>query len=137
MLVRSLRPKPRRSKDVHTRHRFYAAPARSADSLPDSHSEAMPREDTRVPVFTVAALAFVAGRDEPWPCTVRDLSRGGARLEFDRTAPPRRSEELPDHIILYFCPDRTEVQARVAWRDGRHFGVQFTCDIVASTRRAV
>ena len=122
---------------METRHRFYAAPARSAAGQPDSPSEALPRDDARVPVFTIAAMAFIDGQGEPWCCTVRDLSHGGARLELDRTRPPRVSEQLPDHILLYFCPDRTEVQCRVAWRDGRHFGVQFAGEIIASTRRPV
>jgi hypothetical protein len=62
------------------------------------------------------------------------MSHGGARLELDRCKPPRVSEQLPDHITLYFCPDREEVQCRIAWRDGRHFGVQYLGDMVASTR---
>ena len=122
---------------METRHRFYMAPARSAAGLPDSPSEALPRDDARVPVFTVAGMVFIEGLSEPWWCTVRDLSHGGARLELDRCKPPRVSEQLPDQVILYFCPDRTEVACRVAWRDGRHFGVQFTGDIAASTRRPV
>jgi PilZ domain len=122
---------------VQTRHRFYAAPARSAAGVPDSISEPTPRDDARVPVFTIAANIFIAGEGAPWCCTVRDISRGGARLELDRVRPPRVSEQLPDQIVLYFCPDRTEVQCRIAWRDGRHFGVQFTGEIAASTRRPV
>ena len=120
-----------------TRHRLYAAPARSATGLADSVSEAMPRDDARVPVFMIAALAFIEGQTEPLSCTVRDLSQGGARLELDPTRPPRVSEQLPDHLLLYFCPDRTEAECRVAWRDGRHFGVQFSGEIRASTRRPV
>ncbi len=122
---------------METRHRFYMAPARSAAGLPDSPSEALPRDDARVPVFTVAGMVFMEGLSEPWWCTVRDLSHGGARLELDRCKPSRVSEQLPDQMILYFCPDRTEVQCRVCWRDGRHFGVQFIGDIAASTRRPV
>jgi hypothetical protein len=88
-------------------------------------------------VFTIAALLFLEGSVEPWPCTVRDLSRGGARLELDRTRPPRMSEQLPEHVLLHFCPERTEVGCRVAWRDGRHFGVQFTSEIRPSAQRPV
>ena len=121
---------------MQTRHRLYAAPARSAAG-PDGPSEARPRDDARTPVFTIAALAFVEGSGTPWCCTVRDLSHGGARLELDRTKPPFVSEQLPDHIVLYFCPDRTEVECRVAWRDGRHFGVQFSGEFRASSRRPV
>ena len=120
-----------------TRHRLYAAPARSATGLADSISEAMPRDEARVPVFMIAALAFLEGQAEPWCCTVRDTSNGGARLELDRSKPPHVSEQLPDHMLLYLCPDRTEVECRVAWRDGRHFGVQFMGEIKPSTRRPV
>lgn len=122
---------------MQTRHRFFAAPARSAAGLPDSPSEAFARDDARVPVFTIAGMVFIEGQRDAWWCTVRDMSHGGARLELDRSKPPHVSEQLPDEIILYFCPDRTEVVCRVAWRDGRHFGVQFTGDIAASTRRPV
>ena len=66
---------------METRHRFYAAPARSAAGLPDSPSEAMPRDDARVTVFTIAGMVFMEGLSEPWWCTVRDMSHGGARLE--------------------------------------------------------
>lgn len=117
-----------------TRHRLYAAPARSAAGLPDSPSDPLPRDDARLPVFTIAGLVFVEGINEPWPCTVRDISRGGARLELDRTDPPLVAEQLPDLIVLYLCPERSEVQCRVAWRDGRHFGVQFLGEIVSSSR---
>lgn len=122
---------------MQTRHRFYAAPARSAAGLPDSPSEPRPRDDSRMLVFTIAAMAFIEGQSAPWCCTVRDLSHGGARLELDPARPPRVSEQLPDCITLYFCPDRTEVECRIAWRDGRHFGVQFIGEIGASTRRPV
>jgi len=122
---------------VDTRHRFYASPARSATGTPDSASEALPRDDARVPVFTVAAMIFIEGQSAPVSCTVRDLSQGGARLELDRVKPPVVSEQLPDRMVLYFCPDRTDVECRVAWRDGRHFGVQFDGEIRASTRRPV
>lgn len=121
---------------MQTRHKLYVAPARSAAG-PDGASEARPREDARVPVFMIAALIFVAGNSAPWSCAVRDLSHGGARLELDPTKPPFVSEQLPDHIVLYFCPDRAEVECRVAWRDGRHFGVQFCGDFCASSRRPV
>jgi hypothetical protein len=82
-------------------------------------------------------MVFIEGESEPWLCTVRDLSQGGARLELDRVKPARVSEQLPDHVTLYFCPDRTDAECRVAWRDGRHFGVQFLGEIRPSTRRPV
>jgi PilZ domain len=119
---------------VQTRQKLYAAPARSAAG-PDGMSEATPRDDARVLVFTIAALVSSEGSSTPWCCSVRDISHGGARLELDPVKPPHLSEQLPDRVVLYFCPDRTEVECRVAWRDGRHFGVQFMGAIEPSTRR--
>jgi hypothetical protein len=126
-----------RERRVDTRYRFQTCPVRSATGAPDSISEALPREDVRVPVFTVAAMIFFEGQVAPLHCTVRDLSLGGARLELDRAKPPVVSEQLPDRVVLYVCPDRTDVECRVAWRDGRHFGVQFAGETRASTRRPV
>ena len=120
-----------------TKYWLHASPARSATGSPDGVSEALPRDDARVPVFTVAAMVLIEGQAAPVSCTVRDLSQGGARLELDRVKPPLVSEQLPDRLVLYFCPDRTDVECRVAWRDGRHFGVQFDGEIRASTRRPV
>jgi hypothetical protein len=119
---------------VQTRHRFYVAPVRSATGLADSISEAMPRDDARLPVLVTAALVFLGDRDEAWCCTVRDVSKGGARIELDRAKPPRVSEQLPDLVLLHLCPDLTEVECRVIWRDGRHFGVQFIGEVRPSTR---
>jgi hypothetical protein len=118
---------------VQTRHKLQAAPARSLAGA-DGPSESIPRDDARVLVLTVAAMVSSEGTNAPWCCAVRDLSRGGARLELDYCEPSRVSEQLPDSIVLYFCPDRTEVECRIAWRDGRHFGVQFTSDVRPSTR---
>ena len=112
---------------METRHRLQMAPARS-QAGPDGASEPVARDDARVLVLAAAALVSSEAESEPWSCTVRDLSRGGARLEIDSSVPPRVSEQLPDSIRLYFCPDRTEVECRIAWRDGRHFGVQFTSE---------
>lgn len=122
---------------MQTRHRLHACPARSATGLPDSVSEVRPRDDARVFVFTAAAMVFVEDQGAPWSCTVRDISGGGARLELDPAKPPRVSEQLPDRVTIYFCPEATDVECRIAWRDGRHFGVQFTSEIRPSTRRPV
>jgi PilZ domain len=119
---------------VQTRRKFQAAPVRS-QSGPDSASVARLRDDARVLVFTVAAMVCTGDQDASWCCAVRDLSQGGARLELDHAEPTRVSEQLPDNVFLHFCPDRTEVECRIAWRDGRHFGVQFMGEINAATRR--
>ena len=119
---------------MQTRHRLQVAPARS-QAGPDGASEPSPRDDARVLVLTAAALVSSEGEGAPWSCAVRDLSRGGARLEIDPSVPPKVSEQLPDTIRLTFCPDRTEVECRIAWREGRHFGVEFTGEPRPSTRQ--
>jgi PilZ domain len=118
---------------VQTRHRLQAAPARSPAGA-DGPSEPSPRDDARVLVLAAAALVFTEGQSAPWSCAVRDLSHGGARLELDPSEPPRVSEQLPELVLLFFCPDRTEVECRIAWREGRHFGVQFTSELRPSSR---
>lgn len=117
-----------------TRYLLHPTPLRSPAGSPDSAAEVTLRDDGRVPVFLIAALVFADGVSAPWACTVRDLSDGGARLELDRAKPPVVSEQLPDQIVVHLCPDRTDVDCRIAWRDGRHFGVQFLGDFRPATR---
>jgi hypothetical protein len=120
---------------METRHRAQAAPARSLAGA-EGASDPCPREDARVLVLAVEALVSGEADGAPWSCAVRDLSQGGARLELDPAVPSRLSEQLPDRVVLYFCPDRTQVECRMAWRDGRHFGVQFTGEFRPSARPA-
>jgi hypothetical protein len=71
------------------------------------------------------------GLPAPLPCTVRDISRSGARLEIDRIRIRRapRRVRLPQDLALYFCPSRSEVACRLSWQDGNHFGVEFATRI--------
>ena len=116
-----------------TRYLLHPTPLRSPTGSPDSAAEVTPRDDGRVPVFLIAALVFADGVAGPLACTVRNLSEGGARLELDRTKPPIVSEQLPDQITIHLCPDRLDVDCRIAWRDGRHFGVQFLSEFRPAT----
>lgn len=102
------------------RYQLHAAPVREDD-------QRACRSISRQPVYMVAAFVLPGGSSAPIACTVRDISGAGARLELDRerlrsVAP---AVELPEQFTLYFCPDHTEVKCRLAWRDGRHFGVAF------------
>jgi hypothetical protein len=90
------------------------------------------RGEERASVYTIAALVTGRGLPEPLPCTVRDLSRSGARLEIDRLGIRRRvprHARLPQDLTVYFCPSRSEVACRLSWQDGNHFGVEFTTRI--------
>jgi hypothetical protein len=90
------------------------------------------RGEERASVFTIAALVTGDGLPSPLPCTVRDISRSGARLEIDRIGirgrAPRQAR-LPQDLTVYFCPSRSEVGCRLSWQDGSHFGVKFAAGI--------
>ncbi|MGE5511663.1 MAG: PilZ domain-containing protein [Bacteroidota bacterium] len=120
---------------MDTKYRLYAAPARASEA-PDGLPDALRHRAVRRPVYTIAALVLASELPAPLSCAVRDLSDGGARLELDREGlrPSDDIVRIPDFIRLYFCPDRTEVDCRLAWQDGRHFGVQFLGPIHASSR---
>ena len=82
----------------------------------------------RSSVYTVAAFITGKGLPLPLPCTVRDISETGARLEVDREGirpRPRRELQLPDVVTIYLCPSQTGRTCRLSWQDGHHFGVEF------------
>jgi hypothetical protein len=85
------------------------------------------RAEDRATVFTIAAEVRAEGLPAPLDCTVRDISPGGARLELDRVSArqPAKAVALPEHLTIYLCPTKLEFPGRLAWQDGRHFGVQF------------
>jgi hypothetical protein len=84
----------------------------------------------------VAALIFAWNLQTPLPCTVRDLSRSGARIELDYHGlkPPKGQIALPQRLMLHFCPMRTSLACRLAWREGRHFGGEFIDKCAGSMR---
>ncbi len=107
------------------RHLFYAAPARAGAAFV-GESAAGRRCETRKPAFGIEVLLFAKELGAPLSCMLRDVSRSGARLELNRGMRVSASPcYIPDRFNLYFCPDKAEVAARMAWRDGRHFGVRF------------
>ena len=62
----------------------------------------------------------------PLPCTLRDRSATGARLEMEtRRGGLATAAELPDALSVWLCSDQIESEARIIWRDGRHFGIAF------------
>lgn len=110
-----------------TRYRLDSVSARS----PAQAAAVKRRGEERASVYTIAALVTGQGLPAPLPCTVRDLSRSGARLEIERVGIRRapRRVRLPQDLAVYFCPTRTEVECRLSWQDGNHFGVAFTTRI--------
>jgi hypothetical protein len=74
------------------------------------------RRHARRPV-EIPATVYAAG--EPLACVVTSLSRGGARLVFDREAPAGR------HLAIYLGAARPLMECAVAWRDGREVGIYF------------
>jgi hypothetical protein len=85
------------------------------------------RREPRRMVFNVAAEVRAAELAAPLACTVRDVSDSGARLEIDRDDGRSAQPEvaLPERVDVYFCTESRLVPCRMAWQDGRHFGVEF------------
>ena len=89
------------------------------------------RGTSRRSVYTIAALLSADGLDVCAPCTVRDISATGARLELEPApkSTDRRTPKLPHQLKLHLCPQQTDLECRLVWQDGRHFGVAFVGDI--------
>lgn len=116
-------------------HRFYAAPAKGGANF-SAESAAGRRRDARKPLYAVDALVFAKDLAGPLRAMVRDISKSGARLELSRGMKVSASPSyVPERVTVYFCPDKTEVECRLAWRDGRHFGVRFLGDLARSKRK--
>jgi hypothetical protein len=120
---------------VPERYRLHAAPPRASQQLSEAAGNG--RGDIREPTFVVAALIFAWDLHAPLPCTVRDLSRSGARIELDYHGlkPPKGHIALPQRLMLHLCPLRTTFACRLTWREGRHFGVEFIHKCADGRRR--
>jgi len=62
---------------------------------------------------------FVNAVDAGHPCTIRDISKGGARLEMPDTS------WMPDQFSLAIHGRGMPVDVRVAWRGDTALGVAF------------
>lgn len=61
------------------------------------------------------------------PCTVRDTSSTGARLEIVAQRGGSISRDrLPDHFTLFMPLDRLEIDCQVMWRQAAQVGVRYT-----------
>jgi hypothetical protein len=66
------------------------------------------------------------------PCTIRDMSATGTRIEFWGESVRRL---LSGHrVILYIPSDRAEIEAEVMWREANVMGLRFTSRFRAPTR---
>jgi hypothetical protein len=90
------------------------APQQPAD---ESNSDALPRQ-RRSRVLKKGKLVFQHGL-RSIPCTVRNLSEGGALLEFEQ------AYMLPKEFDLSIDLEDYEVTCERRWEDGLRCGVQF------------
>jgi hypothetical protein len=117
---------------VESRYRLGAASPRTVDSAMTDRRSAQ-----REPQFRLGAFVWFGDPSTPLACTVRDLSATGARIELDYRGfrPDRSPVRLPNELTAYLCPQQVEIDCRVIWQDGRHFGVCFLGEGRPSTRR--
>jgi PilZ domain len=67
------------------------------------------------------------------PCTIRDMSATGSRIEFWGDNVRRL---LSGHrVILYIPSDGAEIEAEVMWREANVMGLRFTSGFRAPTRQ--
>ncbi len=97
------------------------------------------RTAQREPQYRVAAFVWSGDPATALACTIRDLSEAGARIELDYQGfrPSRSAIELPAELTIHFCPQQVEIDCRLVWQDGRHFGVTFIGEPRPSERRFV
>ncbi len=84
----------------------------------------------------VPGLINVPGYRLAIPCRVLDMSATGAGTVLD-VGPRDRiklARELPENLVLVLRHDRVEVDCRVQWRNGTHFGVRFLSGMRPMTR---
>lgn len=76
------------------------------------------RESKRVEV-ELGAEAYVANSNQSVKCTVRDISKGGAKLELSDVdiIPTRLKMYVPEVDFIFMC--------EVAWREKNFVGVKF------------
>ena len=114
------------------KYRLGAASPRGVDE-----AAANRRSASRVPQYRLAAFVWSGDPSAALACTVRDLSDTGARIELDYQGfrPNRTPIELANELVAYLCPQQVEIDCRLVWQDGRHFGVSFVGEPRPSTRR--
>jgi hypothetical protein len=83
-------------------------------------------ENRRTRRRTIVADARIIDKRGGWSlinCTVRDISDGGAKLQFDP------SLEIPTHFDLLLVNEMQIIPVRIRWRRRDFMGVQFTAAV--------
>jgi hypothetical protein len=96
------------------------------------------RSRARKSEFRIAALLCASNWPVALSCTVHDYSDTGARLQLDDLKSAHKIiVHIPNRVRLYFLPWEQEVDCRIVWRDGSHFGVEYLgCMHLAKPRLA-
>jgi|SRR6185437_2553235 hypothetical protein len=76
------------------------------------------RPQRRTRVLLGGLVAFFDGAQH-FDCTIRDLTKTGARISLPRNQP------IPSNVYLINMRDRTAHQAKVAWNNGKGAGLSF------------
>lgn len=84
-----------------------------------SEEEQIPRGHTRHRSLKQGLVSY-HNDDITVPCIVRDLSEGGAKLQFERLV------QLPKEFFLNIPLDGAKYPAEVQWTRGQTCGVRFT-----------
>lgn len=114
---------------------------------PEAHRNTVPAKETVAPVMAMDPRPS-AGQEGRWarrapvklggqiqhhslaaavPCTIRDTSSTGARLEIGVQRGGNISRDrVPDQFSLFMPLDRLEVDCQVMWRQGNFIGVRYT-----------
>ena len=92
------------------------------------------RGRTRKSDFRTAALLYAGSWPVGLSCTVHDYSDTGARLQLDDPKSAHKMiVHIPSHVRLHLLPWQQEVDCRIVWRDGSHFGVEYVGGMRSAT----
>jgi len=122
-----------RAEDTQERkYRLGVSSPREADQAVAERRSA-PREAQ----YRMAAFVWSGDGTTALACTVRDLSENGARVELDYLGfrPSRSPIVLARELTIHLCPQQKEIDCRLVWQDGRHFGVSFIGEPRPAERR--
>lgn len=79
-------------------------------------AERRPQRRTRV--LLGGRITYFDGA-QCFDCTIRDLTKAGARISLPRNQP------IPSSVYLINMRDRTAHEAKVAWNNGKEVGLSF------------
>jgi hypothetical protein len=103
---------------IHARLAALAATPASKDAPATARRATESRTEPREKVYRFARL--VLSGDRAVKCVVLDLSRGGARVQFDNFG-----AGLPEYVVLEFEASGVSRKARVSWERDHVAGLAF------------